>query len=140
MSTVMDTKRLQNLEAQLREQAEATQATNGLIMQLFSMMRMQKVDGNVATPPSPLVSLPSLAPLEGVFYIPLSRGVCCTPRGLSQRAQTTLMVTDQRDMPSSPPASFTCRSQDQTTQTNNRASTRHSRFSSPDVRRHLLNE
>jgi hypothetical protein len=78
--------------------------------------------------------------LEGVLYIPLSRGVCRTPRGLSRRAQTTLMVTDKRDMPSSPPASFTCRSQDQTTQTNNRASTGHSRFSSPDVQRHFQNE
>jgi hypothetical protein len=48
-------------EAQLCEQVEATRATNELITQLFSMMRMQKADGNVATPPSPSVSLPSLA-------------------------------------------------------------------------------
>jgi hypothetical protein len=61
----MDAERLQNLEAQLREQAEATRATNELITQLFSMMRMQKVDSNVATPPSPSVSLPSLATSTG---------------------------------------------------------------------------
>jgi hypothetical protein len=64
----MDAERLKNLEAQLREQAAATRATNELITQLFSMMRMQKVDSNVATPPSPSVSLPSLA-------IPTGRGV-----------------------------------------------------------------
>jgi hypothetical protein len=35
----MDAEQLQNLEARLSEQAEATQATNELITQLFSMMR-----------------------------------------------------------------------------------------------------
>jgi hypothetical protein len=60
-STAMDAEWLQNLEEQLRKQAEATRATNELISQLFSMMRTQKVDGNIATPPSPSVSLPSLA-------------------------------------------------------------------------------
>jgi hypothetical protein len=52
-------------EVQLREQAEATQATNELITQLFSMMRMQKVDSNITTPPSPSVSLPLLATPTG---------------------------------------------------------------------------
>jgi hypothetical protein len=61
----MDAERLQNLEERLREQAEATRATNKLITQLFSMMRTQKVDGNVATPPSLSVSLPSLATPTG---------------------------------------------------------------------------
>jgi hypothetical protein len=61
----MDAEQLQNLEERLREQAEATRATNELITQLFSMMRTQKDDGNVATPPSPLVSLPSLATPTG---------------------------------------------------------------------------
>jgi hypothetical protein len=61
----MDAERLQNLEERLREQAEATRATNELITQLFSMMRTQKVNSNVATPPSPLVSLPSLATPTG---------------------------------------------------------------------------
>jgi hypothetical protein len=36
---MMDAEWLQNLEERLREQAEATQATNELITQLFSMMR-----------------------------------------------------------------------------------------------------
>jgi hypothetical protein len=67
-STAIDAERLQNLEVQLREQEEATRATNELITQLFSMMRTQKVNGNVATPPSPSVSLPSHA-------IPTGRGV-----------------------------------------------------------------
>jgi hypothetical protein len=44
----MDAEWLQNLEARLSEQAEATRATNELITQLFSMMKMR----NVATPPS----------------------------------------------------------------------------------------
>jgi hypothetical protein len=57
----MDAERLQNLEERLREQAEAARATNELITQLFSMMRTR----NVATPPSPLVSLPSLATSTG---------------------------------------------------------------------------
>jgi hypothetical protein len=61
----MDAERLQNLEAQLCEQVEATRATNELITQLFSMINMRKVDGNVATPPSPSVSLPSLATPTG---------------------------------------------------------------------------
>jgi hypothetical protein len=61
ISTVMDAKRLQNLEERLREQAEATRATNKLITQLFSMMRTQNVDDHITTPPSPLVSLPSLS-------------------------------------------------------------------------------
>jgi hypothetical protein len=61
----MDAEWLQNLEVQLHEQVEATRATNELITQLFSMMSMQKVDGNVTTPPSPLVSLPSLATSNG---------------------------------------------------------------------------
>jgi hypothetical protein len=56
----MDAEQLQNLEARLREQAEATQATNKLITQLFSMMRTQNVDNSIATPPSISVSLPSL--------------------------------------------------------------------------------
>jgi hypothetical protein len=62
---MMDTEQLQNLEARLHEQAEATQATNELITQLFSMMRTRNVDGNVATSPSPSVSLPSLATSTG---------------------------------------------------------------------------
>jgi hypothetical protein len=57
----MDAERLQNLEERLREQVEATRATNELITQLFSMMRMQNIDNRVATPPSPSVSLPSLS-------------------------------------------------------------------------------
>jgi hypothetical protein len=69
----MDTERLQNLEERLREQAEATRATNELIRQLFSMMRTQKVDGNVATPPSLSVSLPSLATSTGRGVLHLSQ-------------------------------------------------------------------
>jgi hypothetical protein len=61
----MDAKWLHNLEERLCEQVEATRATNELITQLFSMMRMRNVDDNVATPPSPLVSLPSLATSTG---------------------------------------------------------------------------
>jgi hypothetical protein len=81
ISTTMDAKRLQNLEARLREQVEATRATNELITQLFSM-RTRNVDDNVAPPPSPSVSLPSLATSTGrVLYIYLSQGVCHTPRG-----------------------------------------------------------
>jgi hypothetical protein len=78
----MDAERLQNLEEQLREQAEATQATNELITQLFSMMRMQKVNGNVATPPSPSVSLPSLATStgRGVLHPSQPRSVSHSPR------------------------------------------------------------
>jgi hypothetical protein len=57
----VDAEWLQNLEARLSEQAEATQATNELITQLFSMMRTRNVDDCVATPTSPLVSLPSLS-------------------------------------------------------------------------------
>jgi hypothetical protein len=64
-STTMDAERLQNLEARLREQAEATRATNELITQLFSMMKTRNVDGNIATPPSPSVSLPLLATSTG---------------------------------------------------------------------------
>jgi hypothetical protein len=62
ISTAMDAERLQNLEARLHEQVEAT---NELITQLFSMMRMQNVDDNVAPHPSPSVSLPSLATSTG---------------------------------------------------------------------------
>jgi hypothetical protein len=78
----MDAERLQNLEAQLHEQAEATRATNELITQLFSMMRMQKVDNNVATPPSPSVSLPLLATStgRGVLHPSLSGSVLHSPR------------------------------------------------------------
>jgi hypothetical protein len=75
----MDAERLQNLEAQLREQAEATQATNELITQLFSMMRMQKVNGNVATPPSPSVSLPLLATSTGRGVLHPSQGSVLHP-------------------------------------------------------------
>jgi hypothetical protein len=63
----MDAERLQNLEERLHEQAEATRATNELITQLFSMMRMRNVGDNVATPPSPSVSLPSYIHWEGCF-------------------------------------------------------------------------
>jgi hypothetical protein len=58
---MMDAEWLQNLEARLSKQVEATQATNELITQLFSMMRTQNVDDHVATPTSPLVSLPSFS-------------------------------------------------------------------------------
>jgi hypothetical protein len=61
----MDAKRLQNLEERLREQAEATQATNELITELFSMMRMRNIDDNITTPPSPSVSVPLLATSTG---------------------------------------------------------------------------
>jgi hypothetical protein len=57
----MDAERLQNLEARLSEQVEATRATNELITQLFSMMRTRNVNDHVATPTSPSVSLPSLS-------------------------------------------------------------------------------
>jgi hypothetical protein len=75
----MDAERLQNLEAQLREQAEATRATNELITQLFSMMRMQKVNGNIATPLP--VGLPSLAchPHWKGCFTSLSAGECVAP-------------------------------------------------------------
>jgi hypothetical protein len=73
----MDTERLQNLETRLSEQAEATRATNELITQLFSMMRTQNIDENVATPPSPSVSLPSLGTStgRGVLHPSQSRSV-----------------------------------------------------------------
>jgi hypothetical protein len=73
----MDAERLQNLETRLSEQAEATQATNELITQLFSMMRTRNVDDNIATPPSPSVSLPSLATStgRGVLHPSQSRSV-----------------------------------------------------------------
>jgi hypothetical protein len=61
ISTAMDTEWLQNLEERLREQAEATRATNELITQLFSMMRSRNIDDHIATPPSLSVSLPSLS-------------------------------------------------------------------------------
>jgi hypothetical protein len=81
----MDAERLQNLEERLHKQAEATRATNELITQLFSMMRTQKVNGNIATPPPRWSPSPHLLPpLEGVFYIPLSQSVCCTLRRLSR--------------------------------------------------------
>jgi hypothetical protein len=57
----MDAERLQNLEERLHEQMEATRATNELITQLFSMMRMRNVDDCIATPTSPSVSLPLLS-------------------------------------------------------------------------------
>jgi hypothetical protein len=60
ISTAMDAKRLQNLEARLSKQAEATRATNELMTQLFNMMRTRNIDNSVATPPSPSVSIPSL--------------------------------------------------------------------------------
>jgi hypothetical protein len=78
----MDAEQLQNLEERLREQAEATRATNELISQLFSMMRTQKVNGNVATPPSPSVSLPLLATStgRGVLHPSQPRSVSHSPR------------------------------------------------------------
>jgi hypothetical protein len=78
----MDTERLQNLEEQLREQAEATRATNELITQLFSMMRTRSVDENIATPPSPSVSLPSLVTSTGrnVLHPSQPRSVLHSPR------------------------------------------------------------
>jgi hypothetical protein len=78
----MDAKQLQNLETRLSEQAEATQATNELITQLFSMMRMQNINNNVTTPPSPLVSLPSLPISNGrsVLHPSQPRGVSHSPR------------------------------------------------------------
>jgi hypothetical protein len=74
----MDAEWLQNLEERLREQAEATRATNELITQLFSMMKTQ----NVATPPSPSVSLPSLATStgRGVLHPSQPRSVSHSPR------------------------------------------------------------
>jgi hypothetical protein len=78
----MDAERLQNLEARLHEQAEATRATNELITQLFSMMRTRSVDENVATPPSPSVSIPSLATStgRGVLHPSQPRSVSHSPR------------------------------------------------------------
>jgi hypothetical protein len=78
----MDAERLQNLEERLREQAEATQATNELITQLFSMMRTRNVGDNVATPPSPSVSLPSFATStgKGVLHPSQPRSVSHSPR------------------------------------------------------------
>jgi hypothetical protein len=78
----MDAERLQNLEARLRKQAEATRATNELITQLFSMMKMRNVGDNVATPPSPLVSLPSLATStgRGVLHPSQLRSVSHSPQ------------------------------------------------------------
>jgi hypothetical protein len=82
ISTTMDAKRLQNLEARLSEQAEATRATNELITQLFSMMRTRNINDNVATPPSPSVSLPSLATStrRGVLHPSQPRSVSHSPR------------------------------------------------------------
>jgi hypothetical protein len=81
-STMMDAEQLQNLEARLHEQAEATQATNELISQLFSMMRTRNVDDNVTTPPSPSVSLPSLATStgRGVLHPSQPRSVLHSPQ------------------------------------------------------------
>jgi hypothetical protein len=78
----MDAERLQNLEERLREQAEATRATNELITQLFSMMRTRNVDNNVTTPPSTSVSLPSLATSTGrnVLHPSQPRSVSHSPR------------------------------------------------------------
>jgi hypothetical protein len=70
----MDAERLQNLEARLHKQAEATRATNELITQLFSMMKTQNVDNSVATPPSPSVSLPLL------LHPPQPRSVLHSPQ------------------------------------------------------------
>jgi hypothetical protein len=78
----MDAERIQNLEARLCEQVEATRATNELISQLFSMMRTRNVNENVATPPSPLVSLPLLATStgRGVLHPSQPRSVLHSPR------------------------------------------------------------
>jgi hypothetical protein len=78
----MDAERLQNLEVRLCEQAEATWATNELITQLFSMMRTRNVDNNIATPPSLLVSLPSLATStgKGVLHPSQPSSVLHSPR------------------------------------------------------------
>jgi hypothetical protein len=88
----MDAERLQNLEAQLHEQAEATRATNELITQLFNMMNTRKVDGNVTTPPSPSVSLPSLA-------TPTGRGALhpSQPGSVSHSPQIKLASPDNFD-------------------------------------------
>jgi hypothetical protein len=78
----MDAERLQNLEARLCKQAEATRATNELISQLFSMMRTRNIDDNVAPPFSPSVSLPSLATStgRGVLHPSQPRSVLHSPR------------------------------------------------------------
>jgi hypothetical protein len=96
----MDAERLQNLEEQLCEQAEATRATNELISQLFSMMRMQKVDGNIATPPSPLVSPPSLAISTGRLAISTGRGVLhpSQPRSVSHSPRIKPASPDNFDV------------------------------------------
>jgi hypothetical protein len=78
----MDAEWLQNLEARLSKQAEATRATNELITQLFSMMKMRNASDNVATPPSLSVSLPSLATStgRGVLHPSQLRSVSHSPR------------------------------------------------------------
>jgi hypothetical protein len=78
----MDAERLQNLEERLCEQVEATRATNELITQLFSMMRTRNADNNVTTPPSPSVSIPSLATStgRGVLHPSQPRSVSHSPR------------------------------------------------------------
>jgi hypothetical protein len=88
----MDAEQLQNLEVRLREQAEATRATNELITQLFSMMRTRNIGDNVATPPSPSVSLPSLATSTG-------RGVShpSQPRSVSHSLQINTASPDNFD-------------------------------------------
>jgi hypothetical protein len=77
----MDAEWLQSLGVGLHEQVEATRATNELITKLFSMMSTQKVEDNVTTPPSPLVSLPSSATStgRGVLHPSQSRSVLHSP-------------------------------------------------------------
>jgi hypothetical protein len=88
----MDAEWLQNLEVRLHEQAEATQATNELITQLFSMMKTWNINDNVTTPPSPLASLPSLATSTG-------RGVLhpAQPRNVSHPPWIKLASPDNFD-------------------------------------------
>jgi hypothetical protein len=56
------------------------------------MMRMQKVDGNVATPPSPSVSLPSLATSTGRGVLHFSQ-----PRSVSHSLWIKLASPDNFD-------------------------------------------
>jgi hypothetical protein len=90
--------------------------------QLFSMMRTQNVNDSVATPPSPSVPFPS--PLQ--------------PSQLRSELHSLwikLANPDNRSkaMHSSPPVSFTCHSQEQTTGMNRHAYTGHFHSSSPDA-------
>jgi hypothetical protein len=77
-SITIDIERLQNIEACLHKQVEATRSTNELISNLISIISALQAT-NITTTSSPLVSLPPPVATRGVSCIPLAWGVCCIP-------------------------------------------------------------